>query len=219
MRPFCIGLTGGIGAGKSTVAQCFASRGVAVVDTDAIARDLTSAKGAALDAIVEEFGAGCLDGTGALDRQAMRGRVFSDPSARGRLERILHPLIRAEAAKRLYQEGASPAKGRYVVLVVPLLAERLDEYRHLVDRIAVVDCDEAQQLQRIMDRPGMSEAQARSILAAQSSRARRLAIADDVIDNRGDLTALAQQVSALHGRYSRLAEEKSPAGPTTRCTS
>ena len=120
MRPFCVGLTGGIATGKSTVAEFFASQGAAVVDTDVTSRELTSAGGPALEAIVAEFGAACLDDDGALNRQAMRTRVFSDTRARLRLEQILHPLIRKEAAERISRVG-----GAYAVLVVPLLAEHL----------------------------------------------------------------------------------------------
>ncbi|MEW5770748.1 MAG: dephospho-CoA kinase [Pseudomonadota bacterium] len=206
MRAYCLGLTGGIGSGKSTVATLFAGLGAAVVDTDEIARELTAPGGAAMPAIVAAFGADARDAQGALDRARMRGLVFSDPEARRRLESILHPLIRAEAAGRLARAGPP-----YVVLVVPLLAERLDDYRGIVDRVAVVDCDPAQQLARIAARPGLDEAQARAILAAQAAPAARLAIADDVIDNRGDLAALRAQVVSLHARCLRAAGIKSPA--------
>lgn len=213
MRPYCVGLTGGIGSGKSTAAELFARQGVAVVDTDAISRELTSTKGQALNEIVEAFGTACLDADGALDRQVMRAWIFSDTHARRRLEQILHPLIRKEAAERL-----SRVAGLYAILVVPLLTEHLDDYKHLLDRIAVVDCDEVQQLQRLIARPGMTEGQAEAIMASQCGRANRLAIADDVIDNRGDMQDLLRQVMALHERYSRLAEEKMATRPTTRCT-
>lgn len=196
MRPFCVGLTGGVGAGKSAVASLFADLGIAVVDTDRISHELTAAGGAALPAIVSAFGPGCIGEDGALARHVMRERVFSDPDARRRLEAILHPLIRAEAA-----QGVLRANTPYVLLVVPLLAEHLADYRGLVDRIAVVDCDESQQLDRIMARPGMDKGQAEAMLAAQSSCVARLAIADDVIDNRGDRHVLAARVAFLHGQY------------------
>ncbi len=196
MRPFCVGLTGGVGAGKSTTADLFAAHGVTVVDTDAISRELTSAGGAAMPVILSSFGAGYVDASGALNRPAMRAHVFSDARARRCLENILHPLIKAEAARRI-SKVASP----YALLVVPLLSEHLGDYRELVDRILVVDCDEAQQLQRILSRTGLDEKQARAILAAQSSREARLAMADDVITNRGGMETLSEQVTALHGRY------------------
>ncbi|HNQ03316.1 MAG TPA: dephospho-CoA kinase [Thiobacillaceae bacterium] len=211
-RAFCVGLTGGVGCGKSTVAECFARQGVTVVDTDLIARELTARHGQALAAIVAEFGETCLAADGALDRPAMRARIFSDPGARLRLERILHPLIRQEAARRLAGLTAC-----YALLVVPLLAEHMAAYRGLIDRIAVVDCDVPQQVQRIISRPGMTKTQARAILASQCDRTTRLALADDVIDNRGDLSALESQALALHARYLRLAGCKARGGATTRC--
>lgn len=200
MRPYCVGLTGGVGSGKSTVADHFASHGVEVIDTDAIARELTSAKGAAMPLIVSTFGLEFADASGAMDRSRMRELVFSDPAARHRLERILHPLIRALVERRLSQ-----VKTPYAILVVPLLAEHLADYRNDLDCILVVDCDDTQQLRRILNRPTLSERQARAMLAAQSIREDRLAIADDVIDNRGDLSSLAAQVAVLHEKYMRVA--------------
>lgn len=203
MRPFCVALTGGIGSGKSTVAAEFSRHGVTVVDTDVISRELTSTSGPALDAIVAAFGAGILDARGALDRAALRDRVFSDARARQTLEGILHPRIRQEAAQQLGQAG-SP----YVVLVVPLLTENLPAYRELIDRIAVVDCAESLQLQRVAARPGLNRELAAAILASQCSRAERLAIAQDVISNEGDLHALGRQVADLHAQYLGLARAK-----------
>lgn len=200
MRPYCVGLTGGVGAGKSTVADLFAVHGAAIVDTDAIARELTSAGGRAMPDIGSTFGAGYVNTDGSLNRSAMRALVFSDTEARRRLEQILHPLIKAEAMRCL-----SRARAPYVVLVVPLLLEHWGDYRGLVDRVLVVDCDVARQLQRISARPGMDDGQAKAILAAQSGREARLAMADDVIDNRGDRAALSEQVAALHGRYLTMA--------------
>lgn len=196
MRPWCVGLTGGAGAGKTTVAQGFAGLGVTVVDTDVISRELTMAGGAAMPAIREAFGPGCVDADGALNRQAMRALVFEEPAMRNKLEGILHPRIR-EIAGRSVAAASSP----YVLLVVPLLVEHLKEYRPLLDRILVVDCDEAQQLRRIATRPTMNEAGAKAMLRAQSSRESRLAMADDLIDNRGDLTMLARQIDKLHKQY------------------
>lgn len=195
-RPFCVGLTGGVGAGKSTVAERFASHGVAVIDTDVISRDLTSVGGAAMAAILDAFGPEVVDADGALNRPAMRARVFANPADKQALEAILHPLIRENAARSVFL-----ALAPYAVLVVPLLAENLNEYRGLVDRILVVDCDEREQIRRISTRPTMNEADARAMLAAQSSRATRLDIADDVLDNRGDLAMLAAQTDKLHQKY------------------
>lgn len=195
-RPFCVGLTGGVGAGKSTVAERFASHGVAVIDTDVISRDLTSAGGVAMAAILAAFGPDIVAADGALNRPAMRARVFANPADRQALEAILHPLIRENAARSLFL-----ALTPYAVLVVPLLVENLTEYRGLVDRILVVDCDEREQIRRISTRPTMNEADARAMLAAQCSRATRLGIADDVLDNRGDLGMLVDQIDKLHQKY------------------
>jgi dephospho-CoA kinase len=190
-----VGLTGGIGSGKSTVADLFAAHGVPIVDTDVIAHALTGPLGVAMPAIVEAFGpeVRCLDGS--LDRQAMRRIAFDRPEARRRLETILHPLILAESIKAL-----ATAKGAYAILVVPLLFEN-PSYLHLVERSLVVDCDEAAQLARVMKRSGLPEQAVRAIMAAQLPREERLARADDVIDNREGLEALALQVEAKHRYY------------------
>ncbi len=193
---YCVGLTGGVGSGKSTVAGQFAALGAALVDTDTIAHALTGANGAAMAAIEAAFGPGVVTTDGGLDRAAMRGRVFTDAKARRRLEGILHPLIRDEARRQV-----AAARAPYVVLVVPLLVENLAAYRDDMARIAVVDCDEAQQLERTARRPGVTIDQARAILAAQSPRAARVAIADDIIDNRGSLADLMTRVGQLHQRY------------------
>lgn len=193
--PFVVGLTGGIGSGKSTVAELFASHGVAVVDTDQIAHALTGPAGAAIPAIVGEFGCGVVDTAGALDRAAMRRLVFADPAARRRLESILHPLIRAESDRQ-----CAAACGPYVLLVVPLLIES-GSYRQRCRRILVIDCQESTQISRVMARSGLSESDARAILEAQASRAERLAAADDVIVNDGVAEALPAQVAALHECY------------------
>lgn len=190
-----VGLTGGIGSGKSTVADLFAAHGVPVVDTDVIAHALTGPQGVAMPAIVEAFGPEirCIDGS--LDRQAMRRIAFDRPEARRRLETILHPLILAESMKAL-----ESAKGAYAILVVPLLFEN-PSYLQLVERSLVVDCDEAAQLARVMKRSGLPESTVRAIMTAQLPREERLARADDVIDNRGGLDALALQVEAKHRYY------------------
>ena len=198
---YVIGLTGGIGSGKSAVADLFAARGVLVIDTDAIAHALTAAGGAAMPAICAEFGDGAAGADGALDRAAMRAMVFADPSARKRLEAILHPLIRGESEHRLL---ANPAGSPYAILMVPLLVESGD-YRKRVNRIAVVDCAEATQIARVMHRNGLAREEIERILAAQATRAERLAAADDVIDNDADLAALPPQIERLHVRYLALA--------------
>ncbi|MDK9704243.1 MAG: dephospho-CoA kinase [Sulfuritalea sp.] len=198
---YVVGLTGGIGSGKSAVADLFAARGALVVDTDAIAHGLTAPGGAAMPAICAEFGAAAAGADGALDRAAMRAMVFADPPARKRLEAILHPLIRSESERRLAER---PAASPYAILMVPLLIESGD-YRKRVDRIAVVDCAEATQIARVMRRNGLAREEIERILAAQASRAERLAAADDVIDNDGELAALPPQVERLHVNYLALA--------------
>lgn len=175
---FVVGLTGGIGSGKTTVADFFAELGAAVVDTDVIAHELTGPRGAAIPQIVESFGPAVLRSDGSLDRTVMRQRCFSDPDARKRLESILHPMIRRESAERCERADHAP----YVVLVVPLLIES-GAYRERIDRLLVVDCDEAQQISRVMARSGLTEREVREIMATQISRAERLAAADDVVTN------------------------------------
>ncbi len=202
-RPFCVGLTGGVAAGKSAVAACLAGLGAEVIDTDQIARTLTAPQGAALPAIIQAFGSDCIAPDGGLDRLAMRVRVFADPDLRRRLEAILHPMILARVRQRLTLSQAP-----YVVLVVPLLVEAWQDYRDLVDRVLVVDCDEALQVRRVMARDGVGEPLARAILAAQASRQARLALADDLLDNSADLEALARRVRDLHDRYLALAKTR-----------
>ena len=192
---FVVGLTGGIGSGKSAVADLFAARGVVVIDTDAIAHQLTAPGGAAMPAIGTEFGAAVATPEGALDRAAMRSIVFADTSARKRLEAILHPMIRSESERRL-----ASADSPYAILMVPLLVESGD-YRKRVDRVAVVDCREQTQIDRVMQRNGLSRPEVERILAAQATRAERLAAADDVIDNDGALAELAPRIERLHAAY------------------
>lgn len=195
-RPFVVGLTGGIGSGKSTVAELFAARGASVVDTDVLAHELTAPGGAAIDAIRDRFGDGVLRADGALDRDAMRARAFDDPHARQALEEILHPMIRAESERRI-----AAAEGPYVMHVVPLLVESGGRAGHF-DRVLVVDCPVPVQIERVRRRSGLSVERIESILAAQASREERLAAADDVIDNGGDADALPAQVDALHRKYA-----------------
>ena len=195
---FVIGLTGGIGSGKSAAAEEFARLGASVVDTDAIARELTGRGGAALPQLEGLFGAEFIAASGAMDRKKMRERVFSDPATRRALEALLHPLIREESQRRI-----AAASGPYVVHVVPLLVESAD-CRQRVDRVLVVDAPEETQVARVHARSQLSESEIRAILRSQASRAERLAAADDVIDNSGTLDALRKQVAALHARYEKM---------------
>ncbi|MDR2113081.1 MAG: dephospho-CoA kinase [Candidatus Accumulibacter sp.] len=203
-----VGLTGGIGSGKTTVAGLFAELGAAIVDTDAIAHELTSARGAAMPAIVGAFGGAVLREDGSLDRARMRRLCFSDPAARKSLEAILHPLIRGESVARCRRADYAP----YVLLVVPLLIES-GAYREHVGRILLVDCDEARQIARVMARSALSEQEVREIIAAQASRAERLAAADDVLSNTGAPGELPMGVLALHRRYLELARRANDPGP------
>ncbi len=195
---FIVGLTGGVGAGKSAAAEEFARLGASVVDTDAIAHALTAPGGAALAEIERAFGRGFIAENGAMDRKKMREHVFADPQARRLLEGILHPMIREESTRRI-----AAAAGPYVVHVVPLLVES-GEYGRRVDRILVVDAPEATQLERVRSR-GLSEEAARAIVRSQASRAERLAAADDVLDNSGSLEALRRRVGELHEKYLQFA--------------
>lgn len=201
MSTFVVGLTGGIGSGKSSVADLFVEFGAALVDTDAIAHELTGPNGGAMPALVAEFGPAVAGPDGALDRVAMRQRVFADPAARGRLEAILHPLIR-----RLSDERCRAAGAPYVVLAVPLLVES-GAYRERCDRIVVVDCPEDLQIQRVMARNGLSVAEVEAIMAAQATREQRLAVADDVVVNDAGFDTLRAQVEALHRKYLLLLAE------------
>ena len=195
-----VGLTGGIGSGKSAAADAFEALGAAVVDTDRIAHGLTAAGGAAMAAVARQFGPGVIASDGSLDRDAMRSRVFSDGDARRQLEAILHPMIR-QAADRAVAEASGRAP--YVMLVVPLLIES-GAYRQRVDRVCVVDVPESLQIARVMARNGFDEARVRSIMAAQASRQARLDAADDVIDNGGSLDALQDRVRQLDALYRGL---------------
>jgi dephospho-CoA kinase len=192
---YIVGLTGGIGSGKSAAARVFEELGITVVDTDAIAHALTAPGGAAIAPIRAAFGAGYLTAAGALDRARMRELVFTDAAKKHRLESILHPMIRART-----EEFVQAARSPYLILMVPLLVESGD-FRRRCQRILVVDCPEEMQIARVTARSGLSEAQGRAIMANQVTRAERLAAADDVIDNSRDLAQLRPQVEALHARY------------------
>jgi len=197
-----IGLTGGIGSGKSTVAAMFAEHGAGIIDTDIIAHSLTQAGGEAIAAIRAAFGNGYITGDGALDRAKMRGLIFSDAEAKQRLEQILHPMIFEQAKARLRQLQDKP----YVVIVVPLLPESRT-FRQLVQRVLVVDCDENTQIARVTGRSRMAEAEVRAIIARQTPPADRLRLADDVIRNDAALDSLARQVAVLHQNYVKNAKQ------------
>jgi dephospho-CoA kinase len=207
-RPLRIGLTGGIASGKSTVAQRFVDLGVPVIDADVAARVVVAPGKLGLAEVVKRFGSGVVAENGELDRRALRELIFSDPGLRRDLEAILHPLIRAEM-----EQSAEMAAGPYVVMAIPLLVEGGSPDR--VDRILVVDVDEAVQLQRVIGRDGCTVEQARAIVASQASRAARLAVADDVLLNTGTVTDLRQAVDRLHERYRRLAETRRSEGDLT----
>ncbi|HVE49898.1 MAG TPA: dephospho-CoA kinase [Casimicrobiaceae bacterium] len=194
-----VGLTGGIGSGKSSVANAFAARGAPVVDVDAIAHEISIAGGEGQRAVAHAFGTAAIADDGALDRAWLRRQAFADPGFRTRLEGVLHPLIRAEADRRVarWQEP-------YGIVMVPLLLERAGA-KERVDRVLVVDCPEEMQIARVMARSGLSEVEVRAIMAAQLSRDERLRQADDVIDNSGACDAIAPQVALLDARYREMA--------------
>jgi dephospho-CoA kinase len=203
-----IGLTGGIGSGKSTVARMLVECGAHLVDTDAIARTLTLPGGAAIAPIASTFGASAIGADGALDRERMRAIVFADPAAKLRLEAILHPLIGEAAlaqATRVREENADPC----IVFDVPLLTES-SHWRARAQRVLVVDCSEATQLERVAARPGWSSEAAARVIAQQAPRARRRAIADAVIHNDGlSMAALAAEVQAIHALFTAKASTPS----------
>ncbi len=195
----CIGLTGGIGSGKSTVARLFEQHGAGIIDTDVIAHQLTQPDGEAIAALRKTFGGDFITVDGAMDRAKMRALIFSDATAKQRLEQILHPLIRAHAKAQLMKFQAAP----YIIIVVPLLPES-PAFQQLVQRILVVDCDEATQIARVIMRSRLTEAEVRAIIARQTPRSARLQLADDVIHNDAGLDELAAQVASLHERYANM---------------
>jgi dephospho-CoA kinase len=202
-RPFRVALTGGIASGKTTVANLFAAHGIPLVDSDLIAREVVEPGQPALAAVADAFGPDVLGPDGRLDRRRLRDIIFSDPTARARLEAILHPAIRAEMER---QSAAAAEAGPYQVLVIPLLAE--GGRRDRADRVLVVDVPEALQVERLIARDTVSREQAQASLQAQASRAARLAIADDVVTNTGHIEDLREQVARLHERYAALARDK-----------
>lgn len=195
-----VGLTGGIGSGKSTAARLFAELGADIIDTDVIAHELTATGQPTVAAIAERFGKECLTAEGALDRPALRQRVFNDKAAKTELEQLLHPLIRQAVRERLLQ----PTAASYRIVVVPLLFET-GAYGDMIQRALVVDSPEELQIERAMARSRLSEAEVRAIMNAQLERQARLARADDVIVNDSDLEKLTKQVNQFHKKYLRLA--------------
>lgn len=193
---YVVGLTGGIGCGKSEAARCFAKLGVPIVDVDVIARQLTAVGQETLQEIIEVFGKDYLLPDGNLNRNAMREKVFHDMAARKDLESIIHPAIHTQALQELEQNRAAP----YQILAISLLFEN-QRYKNNVTRSLVIDCDESLQITRTMKRSGLSEQTVRGIMAAQVSRATRIKMADDLIENEGTLDELYQKVTAMHQKY------------------
>lgn len=198
-RRFRVGLTGGIACGKTTVANLFAALGVTIVDNDLLAREVVAVGSPLLAEIRAHFGDGVFAADGSLDRRALRGRVFADPAERQWLERLTHPAIRA-----LTDQRCEAATGPYVIVAIPLLTETGSAARF--DRVLVVDCPRDLQIARLQARDGSTREQAERMLAAQASREERLALADDVIVNDGDIAALRDRVEQLHRQYSRAAQ-------------
>lgn len=201
---YVVAITGGIGSGKTTVANQFAALGIEVVDADLIAREVVEPGTPALTAIASHFGPGILDQQRRLDRRALRERIFSDPAAKSWLNALLHPVIRSEMLRQ-----CAAASSPYCLLVVPLLVEnRLTE---LADRVLVIDVDEATQIERTCRRDGVSREQAQAILASQASRSERLAMADDVLDNQSGTTeTIRERILALHETYLAFASQQAP---------
>lgn len=193
-----VALTGGVGSGKSTVATILAGLGVPIIDADEIAHALTAPGSPVLDLIADAFGEQFVDRNGRLDRAALRALVFADPSARERLESVLHPRIRSEMLRRLAEQVAP-----YAVLEIPLLFET--GQTHIADRILVVDLPESEQIRRVRERSGLDVQEIRRIIDSQASRSVRLAGADDIVDNSGDPARLKEQVTRLHRYYLELA--------------
>jgi dephospho-CoA kinase len=202
-----VGLTGGIACGKSTVANLFAALGVAIVDTDLLAREVVTSGSPLLREITAHFGTQVLASDGSLDRQELRARIFADPAQRHWLDALMHPAIRA-----LTDTRSEAAPGPYLIVAIPLLVETGSAARF--DRVLVVDCDPELQIARLAARDGNSREQAERILAAQASRAERLAVAHDVIHNDGDIASLRDQVEKLHRQYLQAARAQSDKGST-----
>ena len=201
---YVVAITGGIGSGKTTVANQFAALGIEVVDADLIAREVVEPGTPALAAIASHFGPGILDEQGRLDRRALRERIFSDPAAKSWLNALLHPIIRSEMLRQ-----CAATSSPYCLLVVPLLVE--NRLTSLADRVLVIDVDEATQIERTCRRDGVNREQAQAILASQASRSERLAMADDVLDNQSGTTeTIRERILALHETYLAFASQQAP---------
>jgi len=198
---FTVVLTGGIAAGKSAASDHFSRLGVPVIDTDRIAREVVEPGLPALQQINQAFGPGYLDASGRLDRKKMRQAIFEDPELKARLEAILHPLIAQEALRQI-----RAVEYPYCLLVIPLYAE--SARWPWIDRVLVIDVPKAVQIERVMVRDGIKRKQAQAILCAQANRQDRLALADDVIENSGDIVMLREQVEVLHRKYLKIAEDR-----------
>ncbi|MDO4232064.1 MAG: dephospho-CoA kinase [Lautropia sp.] len=199
-----IGLTGGIGSGKSLVAGQFVALGAALIDTDQLAHALTAPDGAAIETIRAQFGDAMIAADGSMDRSAMRALVFAQPEKRQQLQGILHPMVRQQVQDSLRQMAEQPVPPPYVLIAVPLLVES-GHWQQRVHRVLVVDCPEDLQVQRVMKRSGLEAAQVRAIMATQATRQQRLAAASDVVDNSGSVEDTAAQVAALHRQYLQTA--------------
>jgi dephospho-CoA kinase len=200
-KVFTVGLTGGIGSGKTTVANMFAELGAYLVDTDLIAHALTKENGTAISAIENAFGSDFILPSGAMNREKMRQHVFSQPNEKKRLEAILHPLIREKT-----EAAAKDSTGIYTIFVVPLLVES-GSWKLRVSRVLVIDCSEQTQLQRVMNRNGMTQEQVLAIMQTQASRDQRLSAADDIIVSEGSLDKIKAEVRRLHDKYVKLSTD------------
>ena len=196
-----IGLTGGIGSGKTSSTKFFTAEGVTVIDTDTIAHELTEPQGVAIPNIQKSFDSSFITADGKLDRKKMRSMIFSDTNSKKKLEAILHPLIKTEVIRRI-EIASSP----YIIIVVPLLLET-NSYCETVTRILVIDCNEECQITRTISRGELSEQEVRAIMATQKSRQERLNQADDVIVNNTDISHLQRQVKIQHNKYLSLLNE------------
>jgi dephospho-CoA kinase len=203
-KPLVIGVTGGIGSGKSTVCAAFQRHGIPTIDTDQVAREVVMPGTDGLAAVVAEFGAGVLAADGALDRAALRRIVFADPARRIALEGLLHPRIRARVSEHL-----AAVSTPYCLVGIPLLTERSGH--GYLDRVLVVDCPEEIQIARVMSRDKLTASEVAAIMGSQASRQERLAIADDVVTNTSDLNAIHAQVDILHDRYLELSRNRNGA--------